>query len=136
MKRRDEYSEPDVLDVDLYIDQTTPILEDDEAEEDTRQSVATARRQTLSREMKSKTDILEDLHLVAGKGPQVMPSKWIASHRVYWALGLVKIVASLCVSSGCVSYGLCVAFTSSALPSLLHNNSTFTITHHQATWTG
>ena len=75
MKRRDEYSEPDVLDVDLYIDQTTPILEDDEAEEDTRQSVDTARRQTLSREMKSKTDILEDLHLVAGKGPQVMSSK-------------------------------------------------------------
>ena len=47
----------------------------------------------------------------------------------------VKIVASLCVSSGCVSYGLCVAFTSSALPSLTNNNNTFTINHHQATWT-
>ena len=38
------------------------------------------------------------------------------------------------VSSGCLCYGMCVAFSSSAAPALTSANSTFTISPDQATW--
>ena len=64
MGKKDHYSESDVLEDDPFIDQTTPILEDaDEIIEEEERKVR--------RVIKRKTDILEDLHLVAGKGPQV-----------------------------------------------------------------
>ena len=45
----------------------------------------------------------ENLHLVAARGPQLL--------------------ASLCVSSGCLCYGICLAYTSPALPSLAATNT-------------
>ena len=47
----------------------------------------------------------------------------------------VKILSSVCVSSGCLCYGMCVAFSSSATSSLLNSNNTVTINLDQATWT-
>ena len=69
MKRKDRYSDTDVLDVDLFIDQTTPILEDEEILADIKENLRYVKK--VSREMKKKTDMIEDLHLVAGRGPQV-----------------------------------------------------------------
>ena len=70
MRKKDHYGDSEVDDDDLFIDQTTPILE--EAEQVTGEDENKVRR---SREIKRKTDILEDLHLVAAKGPQVHYSK-------------------------------------------------------------
>ena len=70
MRKKDHYGDSEVDDDDLFIDQTTPILE--EAELVTGEEENKVRR---SREIKRKTDILEDLHLVAAKGPQVHYSK-------------------------------------------------------------
>ena len=69
MKRKDRYSDTDVLDVDLFIDQTTPILEDEEILADIKENLRYVKK--VRREMKKKTDMIEDLHLVAGRGPQV-----------------------------------------------------------------
>ena len=70
MRKKDHYGDSEGDDDDLFIDQTTPILE--EAEQVTGEEENKVRR---SREIKRKTDILEDLHLVAAKGPQVHYSK-------------------------------------------------------------
>ena len=67
MRKKDHYGDSEGDDDDLFIDQTTPILEEVEQVEENK-----VRR---SREIKRKTDILEDLHLVAAKGPQVHYSK-------------------------------------------------------------
>ena len=69
MKRKDRYTDSDVLDVDLFIEQTSPILEDEEILADIKQNLSYVKK--VSREMKKKPDMIEDLHLVAGKGPQV-----------------------------------------------------------------
>ena len=70
MKKKDRYTDSDVLDVDLFVDQTTgPLLEDEEILADIKQNLSYVKQ--VSREMKKKTDMIEDLHLVAGKGPQV-----------------------------------------------------------------
>ena len=66
MRKKEHYGDSEGDDDDLFIDQTTPILE--EAEQVTGEEENKVRR---SREIKRKTDILEDLHLVAAKGPQV-----------------------------------------------------------------
>ena len=129
MKRKDRYTDSDVLDVDLFIDQTTPILEDEEILSDIKQNLSYVKK--VSREMKKKTDMIEDLHLVAGKGPQV----WRSALFLYLLTVDVKILSSVCVSSGCLCYGMCVAFSSSANTSLLNNNNTVTINLDQATWT-
>ena len=70
MRKKDHYGDSEVDDDDLFIDQTTPILE--EVELVTGEEENKVRR---SREIKRKTDILEDLHLVAAKGPQVHDSE-------------------------------------------------------------
>ena len=70
MRKKDHYGDSEGDDDDLFIDQTTPILE--EAEQVNGVEENKVRR---SREIKRKTDILEDLHLVAAKGPQVHDSK-------------------------------------------------------------
>ena len=70
MRKKEHYGDSEGDDDDLFIDQTTPILE--EAEQVTGEEENKVRR---SREIKRKTDILEDLHLVAAKGPQVHSSK-------------------------------------------------------------
>ena len=70
MRKKDHYGDSEGDDDDLFIDQTTPILE--EAEQVTGEEENKVRR---SREIKRKTDILEDLHLVAAKGPQVHDSE-------------------------------------------------------------
>ena len=67
MRKKEHYGDSEGDDDDLFIDQTTPILEEAEQVEENK-----VRR---SREIKRKTDILEDLHLVAAKGPQVHSSK-------------------------------------------------------------
>ena len=67
MRKKDHYGDSEGDDDDLFIDQTTPILEEVEQVEENK-----VRR---SREIKRKTDILEDLHLVAAKGPQVHDSE-------------------------------------------------------------
>ena len=45
-----------------------------------------------------------------------------------------QIFTSLAVSTGCLSYGICMAYTSSAIPSMLDPNSSLTITYSEASW--
>ena len=45
----------------------------------------------------------------------------------------MQVLTSLCVSTGCLSHGLCLAYTSSALPSMMAQDAV-TITEDQAAW--
>ena len=45
-----------------------------------------------------------------------------------------QIFAAVSVSTGCLSYGICMAYTSSAIPSMLDPNSSLTITYSEASW--
>ena len=40
-------------------------------------------------------------------------------HHSPLTLPLMQVLTSLCVSTGCLSHGLCLAYTSSALPSIM-----------------
>ena len=58
------------------------------------------------------------------------PNSKLNSH-----LNLVdQIFTSLAVSTGCLSYGICMAYTSSAIPSMLDPNSSLTLTYSEASW--
>ena len=49
-----------------------------------------------------------------------------------------QLIASLAVSVGCVTYGICMAYTSSAIPSMLQPNNTSPLTvnigDYETTW--
>jgi len=45
-----------------------------------------------------------------------------------------QVFAAVSVSTGCLSYGLCMAYTSSAIPSMMEPNSALNITYSQASW--
>ena len=47
-----------------------------------------------------------------------------------------QILAAISVSTGCVSYGICMAYTSSAIPSMLAPNNSLTIEigTYETTW--
>ena len=42
--------------------------------------------------------------------------------------------ASFCVSTGCLSYGICMAYTSSAIPSMMEPSSAIKISQDQLSW--
>ena len=48
----------------------------------------------------------------------------------------LQILAAISVSTGCVSYGICMAYTSSAIPSMLAPNNSLTIEigTYETTW--
>ena len=45
-----------------------------------------------------------------------------------------QIFTALAVSTGCLSYGICMAYTSSAIPSMMGPESSLSITYAQASW--
>ena len=45
-----------------------------------------------------------------------------------------QIFAAVSVSTGCLSYGICMAYTSSAIPSMMGPESSLSITYAQASW--
>ena len=45
-----------------------------------------------------------------------------------------QIFTALAVSTGCLSYGICMAYTSSAIPSMMSKESSLSITYAQASW--
>ena len=42
---------------------------------------------------------------------------------------LLQIAAAVSVSTGCISYGICIAYTSPAIPSILEPNHTTSLTN-------
>jgi len=45
-----------------------------------------------------------------------------------------QIFTAIAVSTGCISYGICMAYTSSAIPSILGQNSTLNINNDESSW--
>lgn len=45
-----------------------------------------------------------------------------------------QVFAAVSVSTGCLSYGICMAYTSSAIPSMMEPNSALNITANEASW--
>ena len=45
-----------------------------------------------------------------------------------------QIFAAVSVSTGCLSYGICMAYTSSAIPSIMEAHSPLNISTSQASW--
>ena len=45
-----------------------------------------------------------------------------------------QIFAAVSVSTGCLSYGICMAYTSSALPSMMEPTSAIKISNSEASW--
>ena len=65
----------------------------------------------------------------------------MAHHSTVIAYACIKIasfqiLAAISVSTGCVSYGICMAYTSSAIPSMLAPNNSLTIEigTYETTW--
>ena len=46
---------------------------------------------------------------------------------------LLQVFTAVSVSTGCLSYGICMAYTSSAIPSIMEQDA-ISITSDQATW--
>ena len=46
----------------------------------------------------------------------------------------IQILAAASVSTGCLSFGLCMAYTSSAIPSIMEAHSPLNISTSQASW--
>lgn len=42
-------------------------------------------------------------------------------------VSVLQLLAAVSVSTGCISYGICMAYTSSAIPSMLAPNNSLTI---------
>ena len=45
-----------------------------------------------------------------------------------------KVFAAVSVSTGCLSFGICMAYTSSAIPSMMENSSAIKISSNEASW--
>jgi hypothetical protein len=72
---------------------------------------------------------LEDVRLVAKRWPQVS-GRTLSSYME----PSLQIFTALAVSTGCLSYGICMAYTSSAIPSMTSPNSSLSISYNQASW--
>ena len=88
----------------------------------------------MSTSLRRPPDIkIDDLHLVAKTGPQVYVDIEKKSRNKKLTF-LYQIFTAFAVSTGCLSYGICMAYTSSAIPSMLDKNSTIAIDYNEATW--
>ena len=47
---------------------------------------------------------------------------------------LLQVFAAVAVSTGCLSYGICMAYTSSAIPSMMEPDSALNISDNEASW--
>lgn len=48
---------------------------------------------------------------------------------LYVNFSILQIAAAVSVSTGCISYGICIAYTSPAIPSMLELNHTTSLTN-------
>ena len=47
---------------------------------------------------------------------------------------MMQVFAAVSVSTGCLSFGICMAYTSSAIPSMMESSSAINITDSEASW--
>ena len=47
---------------------------------------------------------------------------------------VLQVFAAVAVSTGCLSYGICMAYTSSAIPSMMEPDSALNISDNEASW--
>ena len=47
---------------------------------------------------------------------------------------ILQVFAAIAVSTGCLSYGICMAYTSSAIPSMMEPDSALNISDNEASW--
>ena len=47
---------------------------------------------------------------------------------------MTQVFAAVSVSTGCLSFGICMAYTSSAIPSMMESSSAINISDSEASW--